>query len=101
MEDMGDNLPAVPLGAGLAAIFPIVLGYVGDRYPQQSGTAFSVIFFIALAGNMAINKTFGYIAHEYGVQQYPKVLLVLLVSAAMLLHLVNNLRQSQTLNDHS
>ena len=66
------------IGVGLAAVFPVVLGYVGDRYPDQSGTAFSTIFVIALAGNMAINKTFGYIAQEYGVQQYPKVMLVLL-----------------------
>ncbi|HEX3601853.1 MAG TPA: MFS transporter [Lacipirellulaceae bacterium] len=91
----------VLIGAGLAAVFPIVLGFVGDRYPQQSGTAFSVIFFIALAGNMAINKTFGNVAHEYGVQQYPKVLLVLLIMAAMLLYLVNKLRQPQALNGNS
>jgi MFS family permease len=76
------------IGAGLAAVFPVVLGYVGDRYPQQSGTAFSTIFVVALSGNMAINKTFGYIAHEYGVQQYPKAMLVLLAAAAVLLHFV-------------
>ena len=81
------------IGAGLAAVFPVVLGYVGDRYPQQSGTAFSTIFVIALAGNMLINKTFGHIAHDYGVQQYPKVLLVALAAAAVLLHFLNNLRQ--------
>jgi MFS family permease len=78
------------IGAGLAAVFPVVLGYVGDRYPQQSGTAFSTIFVVALAGNMAINKTFGYIAHEYGVQQYPKAMLVLLAATAVLLHFVFN-----------
>jgi MFS family permease len=89
------------IGAGLAAVFPVVLGYVGDRYPQQSGTAFSTIFVIALAGNMAINKTFGYIAHKYGVLQYPKVLLVLLAAAAVLLHLLNNLRQLTTPDDNS
>ena len=66
------SLAAVLIGVGLAAVFPVVLGYVGDRYPEQSGTAFSTIFVIALAGNMAINKTFGYIAQEYGVQQYPE-----------------------------
>lgn len=76
------------IGAGLAAVFPVVLGFVGDRYPQQSGTAFSTIFVVALAGNMAINKTFGYIAHEYGVVQYPKVLLVLVFAAAVLLHML-------------
>jgi FHS family glucose/mannose:H+ symporter-like MFS transporter len=89
------------IGAGLAAVFPVVLGYVGDRYPQQSGTAFSAIFVVALAGNMAINKTFGYIAHEYGVQQYPKAMLVLLAAAAVLLHFVNNQRQLTYPSDNS
>jgi MFS family permease len=89
------------IGAGLAAVFPVVLGYVGDRYPQQSGTAFSTIFVIALAGNMLINKMFGYIAHNYGVQLYPKLLLGLLASAALLLHLLNNLRQLTTPGDNS
>jgi fucose permease len=85
------------IGIGLAAVFPTVLGFVGDRYPQQSGTAFSTIFVVALAGNMAINKTFGYIAHEHGVSQYPKVLLALVVAAAVLLHvLYSYIRRDQT-----
>jgi FHS family glucose/mannose:H+ symporter-like MFS transporter len=83
------------IGIGLAAVFPVVLGYVGDRYPQQSGAAFGTIFVIALAGNMLINKTFGQIAHAYGVQQYPKALLIVLMAAAVLLHFVNNLRQQK------
>jgi FHS family glucose/mannose:H+ symporter-like MFS transporter len=79
-------------GAGLAAVFPVVLGYVGDRYPQQSGTAFSTIFVLALAGNMTVNKSFGSIAHKYGVVQYPKTMLCLLAASAVLLHLVCSLR---------
>jgi MFS family permease len=82
---------AALIGCGLAAVFPVVLGYVGDRFPQLSGTAFSTIFVVALAGNMAVNKTFGHIAHEYGVAQYPKMLLGLLVASAVLLHLVCSL----------
>ena len=46
---------------------------------------------------MAINKTFGYIAHEHGVSQYPKVLLALVVAAAVLLHvLYSYIRRDQT-----
>ncbi len=82
------------IGCGLAAIFPVVLGYVGDRYPQQSGTAFSTIFVVALAGNMAINKSFGAIADHYGIARFPQVLLVLVVISAILLHLVNSLRSN-------
>ena len=72
--------------------FPVVLGYVGDRFPHLSGTAFSTIFVVALAGNMAVNKSvFGYIAHDYGISQYPKMLVGLLVASAVLLHLVCSL----------
>ncbi len=78
---------AMLIGAGLAAAFPVVLGYIGDRYPAQSGTAFSTIFVIALIGNMTINKTFGYIAQIHGIEQYAKVMLVLLGCSAVLLFL--------------
>jgi MFS family permease len=84
---------ALLIGIGLAAAFPVVLGYVGDRYPKQSGTAFSTIFVIALIGNMTINKTFGYIAQIHGIQQYAKVMLVLLSCSAVLLALVIRLLQ--------
>ena len=73
------------IGVGLAAGFPVVLGYIGDRYPEQSGTAFSVIFATALVGNMTINKSFGYIAEHFGVDQYTKMLLALLGCSAALL----------------
>jgi MFS family permease len=87
---------ALLIGIGLAGAFPIVLGYVGDRYPQQSGTAFSTIFVIALIGNMTINKTFGYIAHIHGIQQYAKMMLVLLICSAVLLFMVNRQLQNNS-----
>lgn len=79
---------ALLIGAGLAAAFPLVLSHIGDRYPQQSGTAFSVIFFLALVGNMTINKLFGQVAQIHGIQQYTKVMLVCLACSAVLLFLV-------------
>ena len=79
---------ALLIGGGLAAAFPVVLGYIGDLYPAQSGTAFSTIFFIALMGNMTINKCFGFLAQLHGVRQYTKVMLVCLSLFAILLFLV-------------
>jgi MFS family permease len=79
---------ALLIGAGLAAAFPIVLAYIGDLYPEQSGTAFSTIFFIALVGNMAINKGFGLVAQSYGIRQYTVVMLLCLAASAVLLWLV-------------
>ena len=79
---------ALLIGAGLAACFPVVLSYIGDLYPSQSGTAFSAIFFIALIGNMSINKSFGVLAQIHGIQQYTKVMLVCLALSSILLFLV-------------
>jgi MFS family permease len=79
---------AMLIGAGLAGTFPIVLGFIGDAYPRQSGTAFSTIFVVALVGNMVINKTFGSIAQEHGIRQYAVMLLGLLACSAVLLCLV-------------
>ena len=56
------------LGAGLAGGFPLMLGLVGHRYKELSGTAFSLVFVIALAGNMLINYSMGIIAQVYGIQ---------------------------------
>lgn len=88
-ESYGVSLAAALLiGAGLAAAFPVVLGYIGDRYPAQSGTAFSTIFFVALIGNMTINKSFGFLAQSHGIHQYTKVMLGCLLASAVLLFLV-------------
>ena len=79
---------ALLIGAGLAAAFPVVLSYIGDLYPAQSVTAFSTIFFIALVGNMTINKSFGFLAQAHGIEQYTKVMLGCLAASALLLFLV-------------
>jgi len=79
---------ALLIGAGLAAAFPVVLSYIGDLYPTQSGAAFSAIFFLALVGNMTINKAFGFLAQIHGVRQYTLVMLVCLALSAVFLGLV-------------
>lgn len=56
------------LGAGLAGGFPIMLGFVGERYSVQSGTAFSFVLVIALTGNMLVNYMMGLVVKHYGVQ---------------------------------
>lgn len=69
----GAALGLFMLGAGLAGGFPIMLGFVGDRYIRLSGTAFSVVFVIALTGNMIINYLMGIIAQKYGIHQLVNV----------------------------
>lgn len=67
------------LGAGLAAGFPVMLGYVGERFKELSGTAFSIAFTIALAGNMIINYAMGIIAQHYGIHHLITVAFIELV----------------------
>jgi fucose permease len=57
----------VLLGSGLSGGFPIMLGFVGNLYAQLSGTAFSLVFFIALMGNTLINLLMGLVAQNFGV----------------------------------
>jgi MFS family permease len=58
----------VLLGAGLSGGFPIMLGFVGNLYADLSGTAFSLVFFIALIGNTLINLLMGVVAQKFGVE---------------------------------
>ncbi len=55
------------LGAGLSGGFPIMLGFVGHLYAGLSGTAFSLVFFLALIGNTLINLLMGFVAQKYGI----------------------------------
>jgi len=61
-------LGLVLLGAGLASGFPVMLGFVGNRYPEISGTAFSVVLSVSLLGNTLINYGMGIIAQNFGNQ---------------------------------
>jgi MFS family permease len=55
-------------GSGLAGGFPIMLGWVGERFEHISATAFSFVFTLALIGNMQINYLMGIIVEKFGVQ---------------------------------
>jgi len=67
------------LGAGLAAGFPVMLGFVGNRYASLSATAFSLVLVIALAGNMFVNFLMGVISENYGIQHLTTVAFALLI----------------------
>lgn len=60
-------------GAGLAGGFPIMLGFVGERFAALSGTAFSFVFVVALIGNMLINYLMGVVVHRYGISHLTTV----------------------------
>ena len=73
----GAAVGLVLIGSGLAAGFPVMLGLAGIRFAGFSGTAFSIIFTIALAGNMTTNYLMGVVAWHYGIQHLTTVALIL------------------------
>jgi MFS transporter, FHS family, glucose/mannose:H+ symporter len=76
------------LGAGLAGGFPLMLGFVGNRYKELSGTAFSLVFVIALLGNMIINYGMGVIAQAYGIQHLITVAFIELIAMMLLCYII-------------
>jgi MFS family permease len=83
----------ISIGIGLAAGFPVMLGFVGNLYPETSATAFSIVLTIALVGNMLVNFLMGVIADTYGVQHLTTMTFALLT--AMLLLAVIILRKTK------
>lgn len=76
---------AFTLGIGFAAMFPTVLGFIGDRYASLSGTAFSVAIAMALCGGMLIPYAAGLLGTRYGMRDsFVIVPAALLVQAALL-----------------
>ena len=73
------------LGCGFAASFPVVLGFVGDRYAHLSGTAFSIVIVMALPGGMILPYTTGVLGASYGLRGSFVIVPVALVCFALLL----------------
>ncbi|HEY8483694.1 MAG TPA: MFS transporter [Longimicrobiales bacterium] len=56
------------LGIGLSAGFPILMGYVGDRYAAISGTAFGVTIAGSLTVGMFLPYLTGLLGETYGLR---------------------------------
>lgn len=59
---------AVSIGLGFAAIFPTTLAQAGESFAQFSGTAFSVIFVVALCGGMTSPWLAGRLAQTHSIK---------------------------------
>lgn len=71
----------VLIGAGLSSTYPVVLSIIGNRYPDFSGTAFSIALAIALVGQTAMNALMGLLSHhESGICAYPYLMMGSLVA---------------------
>lgn len=76
-------------GVGLAASFPVGLGYAGDLYPLISGTAFSILLVMALTGGSLLPYAAGVLGGVFGLRaaflMTPIALLVMLVVLSLAL----------------
>jgi MFS family permease len=81
-------------GIGLAAGFPVILGYVGKMYKELTGTAFSLVITIALVGNVLSNYLMGWVSQYFGIGLYPVLLVVLVIAmSGLILGLQKRLNQ--------
>lgn len=78
----------VILGAGLANGFPVMLGIVGERYSDISGTAFSFVLVIALIGNTSMNYLMGIVAHKFGIYHFTTIILIIAIVLIMLFFII-------------
>ncbi|MEA5006381.1 MAG: MFS transporter [Rikenellaceae bacterium] len=80
------------MGLGYASTFPIVLGTIGDKFKEISGTAFSFALVIALTGNTLLNLLVGIVP----MAAFP---VIVLASAFMviLLFSINDFRSRKAL----
>ncbi len=72
----------VLIGLGFAAIYPTTLAVAGGAFPAFSGTAFSVIFVVALAGGMTAPWLVGKIAAAASLR---RGLIIPVISCAMII----------------
>ncbi len=71
------------IGVGFAAVFPLIFGFAGDRYPTLSGTAFGVLLVIALVGGTLQPWLTGLLAGALGLRSAMLVVPASLVGLAL------------------
>ncbi len=87
------SLAAVLIGLGFATIYPSTLAVAGEHFAALSGTAFSVIFTVALAGGMLCPWLAGRIAKASGLRNG---LLIPVFNCFMILVLTAALRRRRS-----
>ncbi|HZI41496.1 MAG TPA: MFS transporter [Gemmatimonadaceae bacterium] len=77
------------IGLGFSATFPVILGFVAERYPILSGTAFSAIMLMALTGGMLFPYAAGVLGAAYGLRGSFLIVPTALVLLGALLGITN------------
>jgi len=73
------------IGSGMAGVFPIVMGFIGNNYKETTGTAISIALFIALCGNSLLNYIMGYVSEAFGIKIFPLLIILILGMQAVVL----------------
>jgi MFS transporter, FHS family, glucose/mannose:H+ symporter len=73
------------LGAGLAAGYPILLGFLGGLYRDLTGTAFSAVFVMALVGGSTLSYLTGVLGDRLGLRASLVIVPAAIVAQAGLL----------------
>ena len=81
-------LAMVAAGFGLAAAFPVILGFAGQRYLKNTGTAFSIVITIALIGNVLANYAIGLFGEQKGLSILPYFLIGGVLAVLILLFIL-------------
>jgi len=89
------SVGVVLAGLGFAAIFPTTLAIAGEAFSDLTGTAFSVIFMIALAGGMTAPWLAGKVANASGLRAG---LIIPVVSCVMIILLQLAIIRTQKCN---
>ena len=76
------------IGAGFAASYPVILGYIGDQYPTLSGTAFGIALVIALVGGMILPYLAGVIGNVTNLRVSLAIVPVAIICITILLSVV-------------
>jgi fucose permease len=85
-------------GFGFAAVFPMVLGFVGDAYARLSGTAFSLVLALGLLGGMFLPWITGILAGQFGLR-YTLLLAPVCLLASLVIF--NIIRKQKRIEKHT
>lgn len=76
------------VGFGLAAGYPVVLGFVGDIYTKLSGTAFSIGLVMGLIGGMILPYLTGVLGDAFGLRPSFSIVPISLILQCIILVIV-------------
>jgi len=82
------------VGVGFAAVFPVILAYVGDLYAHLSGTAFSIVFVMSLLGGMSMPYLIGVVSDLQGLR-IGMILIPVSIVASFVLFRISHYRSAK------